>query len=155
MGWPPLAGRVGGSPAEGGRGVSGDSSPSGEGGAYSAGRIFFLQVSPCQGRRQRCVGGELTGYTGERKRKEREAEPRYLEMEMGTQERGGTGREETGHTRGDGKRRRDTERHRDPETVERDRDTHRDGERGRQRNLGLEGQRGEDTDQTQEGRGWE
>lgn len=103
----------------------------GGGGAYSTGQIIFLQVSPCQGRRQRCVGGELTGYTGERKRKEREAEPRYLETEMGT-ERGrerGRGREETGHTRGDGKRRRGRERHGDAETVERDRNTQRWRER--------------------------
>lgn len=30
------------------------------------GGIFFLQVSPCQGWRQRCVGGALTGSRGDR-----------------------------------------------------------------------------------------
>lgn len=91
------------------------------GGAYSTGRIF-LQVSPCQGRRQRCVGGELTGY-GERKRKEREAEARCLETEMGLRERAGK-RRDTHTGRGS-----DEEAETDTGTLRQQRETERNTQR--------------------------
>lgn len=104
------------------------------GGAYSTGRIF-LQVSPCQGRRQRCVGGELTGYRLWGEEEERERSRGQMPRDGDGTE--GESREETGHTHGEGKRRRGRDRHRHAETAERDREKHRDGERGRQRNRGL------------------
>lgn len=54
----------GGGAAEEGRGVRGTPCFLGE--PTLRGGIFFLQVSPCQGWRQRCVGGALTGSRGDR-----------------------------------------------------------------------------------------
>lgn len=50
--------------------------------------IFFLQVSPGQGRRQRCVGGRVN-QGEEEGRKERGTGARCLETEMEMREEGG------------------------------------------------------------------
>lgn len=103
------------------------------GGAYSTGRIF-LQVSPCQGRRQRCVGGELTGYRLWGEEEERERSRGQMPRDGDGTE--GESREETGHTHGEGKRRRGRDRHRHAETAERDREKHTETVREEGREIG-------------------
>ena len=93
--------------------------------------IFFLQVSPGQGRRQRCVGGRVS-QGEEEGRKERGTGSRCLETEMEMREEG----ERQEDPRGDGER----QRPRKAESVERQEtqgNTQMAKEEGRERDPGL------------------
>lgn len=95
--------------------------------AYSTGRIF-LQVSPCQGRRQRCVGGELTGYRlwGEEEERERSRGqmPRDGDGTEGESREGAGKRRDTHAGRGS-----DEEAETDTGTLRQQRETERNTQR--------------------------